>query len=256
MIACSIGTICAFLFIEVIPDTIHHIVENFGKDCINAKACIPFGLTIFFGMILAASLELLEHDDIDHHNDKDQDTASGETTSSEKATSCFAIPNTVKTIMLATVIHNLVDGMVLAMTPVMAIGLFFHEITHVVGQLAIYVNLGVGKRKALLIRLLTDLFTPIAAISTYYVLSEETPLHHKIKIYGHCLLIGLFMYVLLVDLVPILFEKDSKHNHQSTNDIEENNDNIIIEKDKCKTFYVFMCFIISFGIVATIILLK
>lgn len=284
ILSCSIGTICAFLFIEVIPHTIHDIGEKFTEYNYDKSptSCIYFGLVILFGMILAGSLELLEHDD-HHHAESEANVSNGSTntdtpnsntnTNNQNEKSLFTIPKAVKTIIFATIIHNLVDGMMIGIHPSIAIPLFFHEITHAAGQLAIYVNLGIGKRKSLMIRLFTDLFAPIAAICTWFCVTsdaETNPIYCKLHIYGHCLLIGLFTYVLLADLLPILMESWNEDDNQSEiinvneRDIEDNNDTVSnqIQKSESQTkerriqiIYVILSFILSFGAVTAVILL-
>ena len=275
MLSCSIGTICAFLFVEVIPNTIFEIGMKFSEYNYdkNPKSCIYFGLVILFGMILAASLELLETDkgdntDINTNDDNDPKKTTSDQTS--VVSSFCDVPNSAKRIIFATIIHNMVDGMMIGIHPRIAIPLFFHEITHSVGQLAIYVNLGIGKKRSLMIRFFTDLFGPIAAISAHFVMRSGSSSHaiyyKKMDIYAHCLLIGLFTYVLLGDLLPILVQSynDSVSQKQITNTtankVEESidsvsNDEVLNQKKEWSIFTVVFCFILSFATVTCIILL-
>ena len=108
ILSCSIGTICAFLFVEVIPSTIHQIGTKFTAWNLDEgpTSCIYFGLVILFGMILAGSLELLETDHA-HHLEADVVNADP---NKQSAKSCCDTPSAARAIIFATIVHNLVDG--------------------------------------------------------------------------------------------------------------------------------------------------
>ena len=129
------------------------------------------------------------------------------------------------------------------------------------------------KKKSLIIRLFTDLFTPIAAISAHFAMrcdTESNPIYCKLNIYGHCLLIGLFTYVLLADLLPVLLESNNADDHQdgintNTNDLEQNKGTEISDEIRenqkkswrhLQTIYVIFCFILSFAAVTAVILIS
>ena len=187
---------------------------------------------------------------------------------------CFNIPSTVKTIVFATMIHNMIDGMMIGIQPMIAIPLFAHELTHSLGHIVLFVNLGMRRRNALILRLFTDLFVPLSAYIVY--LWGVATINKTMQISAHCLLIGLFLQILFVDLFPIVLGKDDGHSHdlgageECTNkdDTKEESDVIkttgetiksrplvpkINKQDWKDMMYSFVCYLIAFGVVTMII---
>ena len=252
MLAASIGAICSFLFIELIPSTFGEIGAHWKEYENPKRSCILFSCAILLGILISVLLDLLDAD----RGSRTADTANA-TEKNNTTCSLSHLPGAVKSIMLATVLHNVLDGILIAFEPMIAIPLLIHELTHAVGQMAIYVNLGLSKRKALLLRFITDLFIPIAAVVAWCVETAKN-LKSTIQIYGFLVLVGMFLYIMLVDLVPIVMRDADDGDVASTDsDVEadKDDDSTVHRQHKCKGMAsMAVCFILAFGAVTAIIL--
>ena len=94
-----------------------------------------------------------------------------------------------------------IDGFIIAFEGiVISIALVPHEFVHVLGDVVFLVNFGLGKKQAVIIRLLCQLATPITgcAVKVFQEVSRDTL--EVMHTYGHGLIAGIFIYILLIDV--------------------------------------------------------
>ena len=173
LIAC-VGTISAFLFLDVIPSIFEEVQHHKFKSKHDSKI---LGMMVFLGMFIGCSLGLLHelmeghhqhrHDseDEDHehehvierHDDHASDNIitntdtggkqvskcdvngdkEGESRSNNKRGWCCSIPRAAQIVWFGTCMHNFADGMIIGIRPEFqtAFPLFIHEITHVCNEI-------------------------------------------------------------------------------------------------------------------------
>ena len=102
--------------------------------------------------------------------------------------------------------HNVLDGVLIAaafltdthLGIVTAIAVFAHEIPQEVGDLAILLNGGLSRRKALVLNLLASLTSVVGGVIAYFAL--EPALH--LLPYALAIAASSFLYVAVADLIP------------------------------------------------------
>jgi zinc and cadmium transporter len=102
--------------------------------------------------------------------------------------------------------HNVLDGVLIAaafltdthLGVVTAIAVFAHEIPQEVGDLAILLNGGLSRRKALVLNLLASLTSVVGGVIAYFAL--EPALH--LLPYALAIAASSFLYVAVADLIP------------------------------------------------------
>ena len=119
------------------------------------------------------------------------------------------IPATCKVIWIGTALHNLADGMILGLSPDMkvAIPLFIHEIVHTLCNVTFYITLGMTKYQAVILRIASCIFVFFGAF-----LGQLSTKLKSFHYYGHGLVLGIFIYMMLVDVLPIV-TGNQQHNH-------------------------------------------
>lgn len=109
-------------------------------------------------------------------------------------------------ILLGDAIHNFFDGIVIAASflsgPILgvssALAVVAHEIPQEVGDFAILLHSGYGRRRALAYNLLSSSTTTVAAIAAYFALASIQPLVP----YVLAVSASSFLYIAMSDLVP------------------------------------------------------
>ncbi|HSN71273.1 MAG TPA: ZIP family metal transporter [Steroidobacteraceae bacterium] len=102
--------------------------------------------------------------------------------------------------------HNVLDGVLIAaafltdhhLGVVTAIAVFAHEIPQEVGDLAILLNGGLSRRRALVLNLLASLTSVVGGIVAYFLLG---PALHLLP-YALAIAASSFLYVAVADLIP------------------------------------------------------
>ena len=185
-------------------------------------------------------------------------------------------------IWIGTALHNAADGMIVGIKPgwKTALPLFIHEISHTLCNVSLYMILGMTLGQAVILRIGSCIFVFVGALAAKCATSARDAFHTP----GHAFVLGVFVYMMLVDVLPILLNENQGHGHCSEAKaeccpIEPNKHDITrldsvlsetrtidIEKPKCKKsqyrrssnicrkLMLFVIFIISFGIVAVSIL--
>lgn len=111
-------------------------------------------------------------------------------------------------ILIGDIFHNAVDGVVIASSflssvpvgIVVSLSVIAHEIPQELGDIAILLDSGYSKRKALLFDILSSLSTLLTAILAYYALEVV----HAAIPYVMAISAAGFLYIALVDLYPEL----------------------------------------------------
>ena len=124
------------------------------------------------------------------------------------------MPCSVKVFLFALIIDFIIDGFIISCGGiVISIALLPHEFVHVLGDVVFLVNCGLGKTQAIIIRLLCQLATPlfgcIVKLSQKYF--EDTL--EQMHTYGHGVIAGMFIYILLIDILPMI-EEGHLESHQ------------------------------------------
>ncbi|HEY8538031.1 MAG TPA: ZIP family metal transporter [Steroidobacteraceae bacterium] len=114
-------------------------------------------------------------------------------------------------ILIGDGFHNVLDGVLIAaafMTDVhlgivTAIAVTAHEIPQEVGDLAILLNAGLSRRRALSLNLLTSVTSVLGGLVAYFLLAEVT---HLLP-YALAIAASSFLYIAVADLIPGLHRR-------------------------------------------------
>lgn len=120
-------------------------------------------------------------------------------------------PSAGALIVLGDAIHNFVDGVLIAaafltdvkLGIVTSLAVAAHEIPQEVGDFAILLHSGYGKRKALFYNILASLTTVIGGVLAYFSLDRI----HEALPYFLALAASSFIYIAVADLIPSLHKK-------------------------------------------------
>jgi zinc and cadmium transporter len=107
--------------------------------------------------------------------------------------------------------HNLLDGVLLAaafltdvhLGIVTAIAVFAHEIPQEVGDLAILLNSGMRRRRALMLNVLVSLTSVAGAVVAYFLLEQAL----GVLPYALAIAAASFLYIAVADLIPGLHRR-------------------------------------------------
>ena len=175
LVALSAGTLMGGAFIHLIPEAI----ETF----------LPAGvfINILIGFVLFLLIEKVLHWRHCHHGKCEVHT--------------FAYMNIV-----GDIIHNLIDGMIIAaafvtnihlgITTTLAVAM--HEIPQEIGDFGVLVHGGFKKTKALLLNFLTALTADIGGIIGYFLTNYSQPTAELLLPFAA----GGFIYIAASDLIP------------------------------------------------------
>ena len=116
-------------------------------------------------------------------------------------------------LLIGDAFHNFVDGVIIAATFIISVPLgisaslavIAHEIPQEVGDFAILLDSGYGKRKAFILNTLSGLATIPGALVAYFFLKEAESFIPIVMAFSA----ASFIYIALVDLVPGLHKKTS-----------------------------------------------
>jgi zinc and cadmium transporter len=199
LVSFATGALLGAALIGLLP----HAVETGGIESVHA-----LGLTLLFGILIFFLLEkfvLWRHCHVevcegheDHHEhgvvtDKHRDAASA------------------RLILVGDGFHNILDGVLIAaafMTDlhlgiVTALAVIVHEIPQEVGDLAILLQGGMSRGRALLLNLLTSLTSVLGGVIAYFALSSAL----RFLPYALAFAASSFLYIAVADLIPGLHRR-------------------------------------------------
>ena len=147
----------------------------------------------------------------------------------------------VRVFILALIIDFIIDGFIIGCEGIIiSIALLPHEFVHVLGDIVFFLSHDLGKRESVIIRLLCQLLTPIIACIIKFTQETYKEILDKIHIYGHGAIAGMFIYILLIDILPMIQDIPIKNRiHSSSVDIT--NYNKISQKILLPFFFI-LCF--------------
>lgn len=183
------------------------------------------------------------------------------------------LPCQVKIFLAATTIDFLIDGFIIACEGiVISIALLPHEFVHVLGDVVFLVNFGLGKRQAVLLRLVCQLATPISGCLVKMLRDMYRETLDTMHTYGHGFIAGIFLYVLMIDILPMIeeghleshqhhphLEPRAKQTHSSSREQtpeDQNSDNAEKSKSIPSRILLPILFVICFGITGSLIYCK
>ena len=176
LVSCAVGTLLGGAFLGLLP------------EALERAESLPVFSTVLAGIVLFFILEkwvLWRHC---HDSECPVDHVAGEL------------------ILLGDAIHNFFDGVVIATAFLSATALgvstalsvVAHEVPQEVGDFAILLHGGFGKRRALAYNLLSSSTTPVGAVLAYFALSSI----QRVVPYVLALSAASFLYIAMSDLVP------------------------------------------------------
>lgn len=122
----------------------------------------------------------------------------------------FGLPTLIVLDLMARSIHHTIDGIVAGVQNAsgrsfwsVIMALTCHEIGHSLGGIGLYMNLGVGKKKAVTLITVTQVITTFLGTLLGMVLTEYST-DAMLDIYMQPVAIGIMLYIGLVDLLPEL----------------------------------------------------
>ena len=103
-----------------------------------------------------------------------------------------------------------------------ALPLFIHEITHTLCNVTFYMILGMNLNKAVILRIASCIFVFFGALGAKFAFSLGAK--DRFHTPGHAFVLGVFLDMVLVDVLPILLSDDKGHGHCAREaDIEQPN---------------------------------
>lgn len=177
LISFAAGGILAAAFLDLLPEAVAR-----GGESVFTFALI--GLVAFF-LIEDFILHF-------HHHEKHS----------------HSLKSAVPLLLFSDSIHNFIDGIVIAASfltdpklgLVVAVATFLHEVPQEIGDFAVLLSVGFGKRNTLIAHLLTSLTTFLGAILTYFFFAHSQNLMGPLL----SLATGMFLYIASADILPEL----------------------------------------------------
>ena len=193
LVAYAVGALLGAVFIDILP----HLFEETKRPA-RVAAFILVGLLIFFileKLLLwrHAHLEDDEHDGHAHNHPAHDHGRSG------------------WIVVAGDSFHNFTDGVIIAsafmanvkLGIVTALAIIAHEIPHEIGDFLVLLHSGFGKRKALLVNLLSGFATVLGALIAYAALRHVEQWIPEILAIAAASMI----YVAVADLIPGLHKR-------------------------------------------------
>jgi zinc and cadmium transporter len=196
MVSFATGALLSAALLGLLP----HALEGVGTEGAHY-----IGLAVLIGILIFFVLEKLVlwrhcHQEVceghaanDHQHDQRRDQASA------------------SLILIGDGFHNILDGVLIAaavMTDVhlgvvTAIAVFSHEIPQELGDLAILLNSGMSRARALTLNLLTSLTSVMGGVLAYFALKPMA----AVLPYAIALAASSFLYIAVADLIPGLHRR-------------------------------------------------
>jgi zinc and cadmium transporter len=193
LVSFAVGALLGAVFLDILP----HVFEE-TKNPARIAAFILFGILVFF---LLEKLLLWRH----HHHPEEED---GQTPphhgDHDHGRSGWMI-------VIGDAFHNFTDGVIIAsafiadtrLGVVTALAIIAHEIPQEIGDFLILLHSGFGKRKALLMNLVSGFATVVGALIGYFALSLVTGWIPEILAVAAASMI----YIAVADLIPGLHRR-------------------------------------------------
>lgn len=186
----ALGALLSVALLDLLPDALHAVGDQ------HTESLLATVLTGILGFFLLEKMLLWRH--CHTHN--------CETHTEEH----FHQPAGTL-IVVGDALHNFIDGILIAaafLTDVKlgvltSLAVAAHEIPQEVGDFAILLQSGYGRRKALLYNLLSSLSTLVGGVLAYYSLEHV----HAALPYFLALAAASFIYVAVADLIPNLHQR-------------------------------------------------
>ncbi|MBI2029750.1 ZIP family metal transporter [Candidatus Gottesmanbacteria bacterium] len=182
LIAFAAGTMLAVSFFDLLPEAFETIdeLEISPSNIFNA---VLFGLVVFF--VIERFILWSHH----HHSDNNKE----------------AHP-TIPLLIIGDTIHNFLDGVTIAATFLVSLPLGIvtslavgaHEIPQEIGDFGTMLHLGIGRKKVIIINIISALVSFIGVIIGFYVLSAGSYIIPILLGFAA----GNFIYIAASDLIP------------------------------------------------------
>jgi zinc and cadmium transporter len=181
------GILLGTAFFDLLPEAIHEAEES-GTDIFFWAL---FGIILFF--LIERFIHWFHHHEEQHEHEKES-------------------KSTIPLIVISDIIHNLIDGVLIAATFMISIPLgivttfavFAHEIPQEIGDFGLLLHKGMKRKKIIWINILSASASFFGAILTYYygnLLESYIPILLALTA-------GFFIYIATSDLIPeIHYEK-------------------------------------------------
>ncbi len=201
LVSFATGALLGAALLGLLP----HAVEVAGLEGVHT-----IGLTILIGILVFFLLEKFVlwrhcHVDVCEGHDEHGHVRSGQVSDHHRDAA------SAKLILIGDGFHNVLDGVLIAaafMTNVhlgivTALAVIVHEIPQEVGDLAILLQGGMSRGKALLLNLLTSLTSVLGGVIAFFALSTA----QRFLPYALALAASSFLYIAVADLIPGLHRR-------------------------------------------------
>jgi zinc and cadmium transporter len=203
LVSFATGALLGAALLGLLP----HAVEQAGIARVH-----NIGLTLLIGILIFFLLEkfvLWRHCHVDVCEGHEDQLGHGH--SHSHVTDAHRDAASARLVLLGDGFHNILDGVLIAaafMTDVhlgivTAIAVIVHEIPQEVGDLAILLNGGMSRGKAMLLNLVTSLTSVLGGVVAYYALSTAL----EFLPYALALASSSFLYIAVADLIPGLHRR-------------------------------------------------
>ncbi len=191
--AFAAGTLLGTVFFDLLPEAVHESdnLKDLGIE-IDVFLVTLLGILGFF--LLERFIHWFHHH---QHEYKDE-----------------PVKPTVPLIIVGDSVHNFIDGVVIAATFLVSIPLGIvttlavaaHEIPQEIGDFGILLHKGLGRKKVLLVNVLSALTALVGALITFWVGEKvETSIPILLAITA-----GFFIYIAASDLIPEIHHENRK----------------------------------------------
>lgn len=196
LVSFATGALLGAALLGLLP----HAIEEAGSiDVHEIGATLLCGLLIFFVLEKLVLWRHCHHDVCEAHVPHAHDHDHGRDAASASL------------ILIGDGFHNILDGVLIAaafMTDVhlgvvTAIAVTAHEIPQEVGDLAILLNGGMSRARALTLNLLTSVTSVLGGVLAYFLLADV----RRLLPYAIALAASSFLYIAVADLIPGLHRR-------------------------------------------------
>lgn len=203
LVSFAIGALLGAAFLDLLPEALEGTAPG---QIHKITTTVLLGLLGFF---LLEKIVLWRHS----HADPSAATAGHSHTANAAGHSHTQAAGTL--ILIGDGIHNFVDGVLIAaafltdirLGIVTSLAVAAHEIPQEVGDFAILLHSGFGRRKALLYNMLSSLTTVVGGVLAYYSLAGL----QQILPYVLAIAASSFIYIAVADLIPDLHQRPQGH---------------------------------------------
>lgn len=191
--AFAAGTLLGTVFFDLFPEAVHES-ENLEKSGTEVSIFIWTLLGILGFFLLERFIHWFHH----HQHAYEEKL----------------VKPTVPLIIIGDSVHNFIDGVVIAATFLVSIPLGIittlavaaHEIPQEIGDFGILLHKGLGRKKVLLVNILSALTAMVGALITFWIGEQiETSIPILLAITA-----GFFIYIALSDLIPEIHQENRR----------------------------------------------